>query len=73
MLAQSKSEELKEDIKFLKLSDVAKLLGITTVSARAIFHRPDFPYCDYGKEMIVEFTAFKNYFQKAVKKDDFDR
>ena len=54
------------------LSDVEDILGINTVSARAIFHRPDFPCCDYGKEMTVEITAFKNYFQKAVRKGDFE-
>jgi hypothetical protein len=70
--AQAKSEALRQEIKFLKVSDVAKILGINTVSARAIFHRPDFPCCDYGKEMTVEITAFKNYFQKAVRKGDFE-
>ena len=70
-LAQAKSEELKESIKFLKVSDVAKLLDMTVPKAREIFHRPDFPCCDYGKEMQVEMSAFKEYFQKAVKKGDF--
>lgn len=65
---ESKAEVLKADLQFLTVSEVAKIMHLSLPTVREIFHRPDFPACDYGKEMVVEKNAFLKYFQKPVKK-----
>lgn len=67
---EDKAEALNEQLKFLKLSEVADLMGLSIPATRALFHRPNFPCCNYGKEMVVQKKAFLDYFSKPVLRGD---
>lgn len=63
-------ELLNVQLHFLTVREVADLMHLSTQAARELFHRKDFPCCNYGKEMVVEKTAFLKYFSKPVKRGD---
>lgn len=67
---EKKAEHLNREFRFLTVEDVMNLTGYSKPTVLAIFNRPDFPACDYGKNKIVFLPAFYDYFMKAVKKSD---
>lgn len=68
---QEIAEQLKNQMRFLTTADVQKLTGLSMPTVLAIFNRPDFPVCDYGRNKIVFAPAFYEYFMKPVKQGDF--
>lgn len=67
---EKKAERLNREFRFLTVENVMELTGYSKPTVLAIFNRPDFPACDYGKNKIVFLPAFYDYFMKAVKKSD---
>lgn len=67
---EKKAERLNREFRFLTVENVMELTGYSKPTVLAIFNRPDFPACDYGKQKIVFLPAFYDYFMKAVKKSD---
>lgn len=70
-ILEEKSNKLRQEAVFLSVEDVMKKTGFSKPTVLAIFNRPDFPLCDYGKAKKVYFPAFHEYFMNAVRKDDF--
>ena len=67
---EEKAQQLNREFRFLTVEDVMQLTGYSKPTVLAIFNRPDFPACDYGKNKIVFLPAFYDYFMKSVKKSD---
>lgn len=65
----SKLEATVKDVRFLKMTDVINLTGWSRSTVEKMFNRPDFPSCDYGKEKVVELTAFRKYFSEPRRKE----
>lgn len=65
----SKLETTVKDVRFLKMTDVINLTGWSRSTVEKMFNRPDFPSCDYGKEKVVELTAFRKYFSEPRRKE----
>lgn len=55
---------------FLTVKEVADLMGMSEYQARKMFHDPEFPCCDYGKNLVVEDSALKHYFSKPRRKNE---
>ena len=55
---------------FLTVKEVANLMGMSEYQARKMFHDPEFPCCDYGKNLVVEDSALKHYFSKPRRKNE---
>lgn len=62
-------EATVKDVRFLTMNDVIKLIGWSRSTVEKMFNRPDFPSCDYGKEKVVELTAFRKYFSEPRRKE----
>lgn len=70
-ILEEKADKIRNQIGFYTIKDVCELTGFSEPTVQAIFNRPDFPVCDYGKRKIVLISAFCDYFSKAVKVSDF--
>lgn len=70
-IIEEKGEKIKNQIGFYTIKDVCQLTGFSEPTVQAIFNRPDFPVCDYGRKKVVLISAFCDYFSKAVKVSDF--
>lgn len=71
-ILEEKADKIRNQIGFYTIKDVCELTGFSEPTVQAIFNRPDFPVCDYGKRKIVLISAFCDYFSKAVKVSDFN-
>lgn len=47
---EEKAENIKNQVGFYSIKDVCKLTGMSEPTVQAIFNRPDFPVCDYGRK-----------------------
>ena len=56
--------------RFLTMSDVQRITHWGKNRVRELFNEKDFPACDYGKEKLVEYTAFIKFFSVRREKKD---
>ncbi len=68
---ESKVENIKTEMKFLTIQDVANMTGYSIPTVQKLFNRPDFPVWDIGKSKIVFLPAFYDYAMKSRKASDF--
>lgn len=71
-IVEEKANKIRNEIGFYTIKDVCELTGFSEPTVQAIFNRPDFPVCDYGRKKVVLISAFCEYFSKAVKVSDFN-
>ena len=71
-ILEEKADKIRNQIGFYTIKDVCELTGFSEPTVQAIFNRPDFPVCDYGRKKVVLISAFCDYFSKAVKVSDFN-
>lgn len=65
-----KLETTTKGIHFLTVDEIVskKILPWSKKTVQDLFNRPDFPSCDYGKEKVVEVSAFRDYFNSPRRK-----
>lgn len=69
-----KTEELYEwqqktnQIEFLSIKDVCRILQISPKTAKKLFNDPEFPSEDYGKEKRIMASAFVDFFSVKRRK-----
>lgn len=66
--ALQRTEERLNEPKFYTIKDVAKMLRCSEPTAQEIFNRADFPSCDFGKQKVIEHSAFVKYFSVPRRK-----
>ena len=56
---ESTCKNEKQELKFLTVRDVSKIMGISLPLARQIFDRPEFPKLQIGRRILVCEEAFR--------------
>lgn len=58
-----------EKLRFVTIKEFATVTGWSPTTVQALFNRPDFPSCDYGKEKIALLSAVIKYFEVPRRKE----